>query len=637
MQIIVYDIEVFKHDWLVGYTILDLNNIYNSEYRFIHNDHEALEMFYKKHKYDIWVGHNNDSYDNPVLEAILKKDDYMEVSKRIIETREMIFCNLFISYDTMKQPILMQARNFSLKTIALMFGWAGYESPIPWDIDRPLNDKELADLIHYNKIDVMLTLEEFKYHIPNNFTSKAQFCNTFGIHLNKINRTWGSLAALVVEFDSSIKLFENDIYYELPSTLKLSKQYHDTVIAKIPKVGKISKTNKIKYEVAGLEHVLGEGGAHSAIVKSVFEDVYFLDVVSYYPNMHKHYTYMQSRTIKDKYFTGKQIDTRTKLKAEGDPRQRSYKELLVTLYGITKLKSSKFYDPASQYITAISGQLFLLDLNEKLELGMGKDFKLIQGNTDGIVINVPNISDPKLQAIIKEWEERTHFKLETTQYDILYQKDVNNYVAVRYDDDFKKGVLTPGNTALKGKFTNKYFPLSPDKNPTYYDVNNRWMSIGLVRLLVFDKLDISDLDAIELQMIYEKGSAVEMTLNGFPVGKAIRAYPVLPRVEGQGQISRIYNIRGKKTIKKDGPSNMKIYMDQILNVPESFYETIDYDYYYDEIIDKAIDFGYRGYHAYIYILSQLKSASTDMQKLKLANRLDITVKELVEWAKRNIL
>lgn len=618
MDVIIFDIEVLEYDWLFGY-----RKYGSTEYKYIHNDIPAMQQFYKENKTNIWVGYNNEYYDNPVLESIIKEEDFFAKSCNIVEEHQHYYSTMFLSYDLFKQPIRQVIRGLSLKTLALYFGYSGYESPIDFKIKRPLSKYELKDFIYYNKTDVDLTYECFEYHLHNNFAAKVQFCKTFNIPVNFINRTWGTLAAKVVTFDPKVKLFEDDVYFKVPETLELGKQFQ-YVLDSIPATGNLPKTPVVKYVVGGLEHKLGEGGAHAAIPKSKHLNVHFYDVGSFYPNMHKYYNYMQSRTISDKSFTGNAVDIRMSYKEAGDSRQESYKILLVTTYGITKLKGSKFYDPASQYLTAVSGQLFLLDLNNKLEAELGNDFKLIQSNTDGIGIQVPDTEDPRLVKVIEEWERRTGFTLELTSYDVLYQKDVNNYLALVKDDDYHNGILTSKNLKVKGRFLNKYFPLDFKKQPLFDDVNNRWMSLGLVRLLVFDELDISDLNAKDLQIICTKGSAREMCMNGKPVPKSVRVYPVLPHVKNQGQLTRTYNMRGKLTIKKEGPNNMMLYMDQVLKVPDSFYRDIDYDYYYNAIVDKAIDFGYNGIHAFDYIDMQLKQVNTPTLQKKLIKRLGFT-------------
>lgn len=60
-----YDFEVFKEDWLVV-----IINIYEKSEVVIINDKEKLQEYYDAHKNQIWVGYNNNHYDQYILKAI---------------------------------------------------------------------------------------------------------------------------------------------------------------------------------------------------------------------------------------------------------------------------------------------------------------------------------------------------------------------------------------------------------------------------------------------------------------------------------------------------------------------------------------------------------------------------------------
>ena len=92
-------------------------------------------------------------------------------------------------------------------------------------------------------------------------------------------------------------------------------------------------------------------------------------------------------------------------------------------------------------LSEIVGQLFLVDLLEKLE---GK-VELIQSNTDGIIAKpLPGISDNELLEIVNEWQTRTGFVLKMDKIYDIYQRDVNNYI---YRDD--KGEIHVKGEAVK--------------------------------------------------------------------------------------------------------------------------------------------------------------------------------------------
>jgi len=66
MNIIIFDFEVFKFDTLLGALIINENNtttIYQTW------SIEEIKKFYFEHIDDIWVGWNNENYDNFILQA----------------------------------------------------------------------------------------------------------------------------------------------------------------------------------------------------------------------------------------------------------------------------------------------------------------------------------------------------------------------------------------------------------------------------------------------------------------------------------------------------------------------------------------------------------------------------------------
>jgi DNA polymerase len=96
------------------------------------------------------------------------------------------------------------------------------------------------------------------------------------------------------------------------------------------------------------------------------------------------------------------------------------------------------YDPRNNNCMCINGQLMLLDLIEHLEAIPG--FQLIQSNTDGLIVQVPDTDEAfeMMDDICYEWETRCStdlcdILLELDCISEIYQKDVNNYLWVDID------------------------------------------------------------------------------------------------------------------------------------------------------------------------------------------------------------
>lgn len=125
-----------------------------------------------------------------------------------------------------------------------------------------------------------------------------------------------------------------------------------------------------------------------------------------------------------------------------DPVKRNvYKVILLAVFGAQSNKYCEFYDPYQGDLVRLTGEMFLVDLLEKLEPYV----TVIQSNTDGIMIKPKEgVSEEVIRSITDEWQKRTGFVLKFEKiYDII-QRDVNNYI---YKDD--KGEIHVKGEAVK--------------------------------------------------------------------------------------------------------------------------------------------------------------------------------------------
>jgi DNA polymerase len=191
---------------------------------------------------------------------------------------------------------------------------------------------------------------------------------------------------------------------------------------------------KLETTVAGIPHTFGFGGLHGATAKPIHTKglILHVDVGSYYPSMLLAWGLVTRASTNDNYKLV--YDTRMKLKHEGKKKEQApYKKLLNALSGAMKDETNPAYDPRNNNIMCINGQLMLLDLIEHLEVVPG--FQLIQSNTDGLIIQIPDTDEAFYQVddICFDWEKRCSTKicsilLELDTIAEIYQKDVNNYL-----------------------------------------------------------------------------------------------------------------------------------------------------------------------------------------------------------------
>jgi hypothetical protein len=133
-----------------------------------------------------------------------------------------------------------------------------------------------------------------------------------------------------------------------------------------------------------------------------------------------------------------------RLAAKAAKRTIENESLKITINGTFGKLGSKYsflYAPDLFIQITITGQLALLMLIERLE----EVTSVISANTDGVTIFCQRRREDLVRGIAKLWEEHTGFTLESKTYEALYNRDVNNYVAIQTDGQVKvKGAYGTG-------------------------------------------------------------------------------------------------------------------------------------------------------------------------------------------------
>lgn len=459
---IFYDFEVFKYDWLV----VCINPIKREKEIIINNSEKLLE-FYENNKDEIWIGYNSKHYDQYILKGILLGMNPKRINDLIIVenkkgweiSNEFRKIKLF-NYD------VMQRNDPSLKTLEGFMGNDIKESSVPFNIERKLTESEIQETVEYCTHDVEQTMEVFLKR-KNDFKSHLDLTsviNKGNVDLNLLNKTKTQLSTLILKANKNN--YEDEFDLIIPNNLKIEKYrecidwylndenhcYNKEIIGKSGK--KLTRKNQLNIDIAGVPHILGYGGIHGAIDK--YHDVgkfVLMDVTSLYPTLMIKYNLLSRSVPKPKNFEEvyqKNLD----LKAAGKKAEREpYKLTCNSTYGAMKDKYNNLFDPRMANNVCVHGQLFLVDLIEQLE----PHCKLIQSNTDGILVKYDNFS--KIENIAKEWMDRTGLELEFDFFKEIYQKDVNNYVFIPEELYDKKGKPT---WKTKGSFVKKLNDLDND-------------------------------------------------------------------------------------------------------------------------------------------------------------------------------
>lgn len=420
-----YDFEVFRYNWLV--VIMDTET---RKYNVCIDNPNGLKKFYEAHKNDIWIGYNSRSYDQYILKAILLDLDPWELNNHIIKDQQPAW---MFSRDFNK----IQLYNFDIMTdvtkgLKQLEGFMGNnikETSVPFNIDRPLNSDEIVETVKYCKSDVENTMEVFMKRLEE-FNSQIALIRAFNLNIKYISMTKPQLSAIIL--GARKKRHQDEFEIIIPDNLKVNK-YSYVVDWYKNRLNRDYKSS-LKTEIAGVPHIFAWGGLHGAKEKYHGEGIFLnCDVASLYPSLMIEYEYV-SRNVSDRNKFREIRDKRLELKKAKNPMQLPYKLVLNSTYGAMKDKNNNLYDPLMANNVCVAGQLFLLDLIEKLE-----DYcELIQSNTDGLFLKVKRKEDiDKIKIIAAEWEKRTRLQLEWETFSKIYQKDVNNYIVVHEDNSYK--------------------------------------------------------------------------------------------------------------------------------------------------------------------------------------------------------
>lgn len=437
MRLIVYDVEVFCEDWLVIF-----KDIETGKYTCVHNDNEELKECISEDC--IYIGFNSKHYDQFIIKAIccgFTPQEVKQVNDFIIGGGQGWECpmlrDFFFRFNNVDIKDDMQM-GLSLKAIEGHLGLSVEESTVPFDIDRSLTEEELKETAKYciHDVDTTEKLVELRKDYLKN---KIHIGKLAGLdEVKAMGMTNAKLTAALLKAEQ--KPHDDERKYVYPPNLK--REYIPQEVFDFfdrmydPEISdKELFSDKQTFSIGDCPGVVGYGGIHAAIPNYFFvetEDrvIRNKDVASYYPHLMTLCGYT-SRNIPSAQIFEDVLETRMKAKASGDKATANALKLVVnTTYGALLNKYNDLFDPLMGRSVCITGQLFLMELAQHLYADI-PDLKIVQLNTDGIMVECDRKYLPKLDEICDEWQSRTGFELEEDAVVRIAQKDVNNYVEVQ--------------------------------------------------------------------------------------------------------------------------------------------------------------------------------------------------------------
>lgn len=598
--IYIYDIEVFKKDNLFVF-----RDYFTKEWTVIHNDLDALRKFYLANRDSLFVGYNSHSYDSNVMRAYLQGKNPFHVSKTIIESDDRAL--VYKMFDTKKTPLFgmdlyQDNRGFSLKEHSAFMGINIKETEVDFDLDRELTEEEQVLNELYCKNDVLATEKRFEQNIGM-LVAKAAIALYFGLDKMALSMTNANLTAELLGAEKTPDRGDELDKYELPEGFEIESE----TIREAFMTDEFEANDKghasISLDVPrrDVTEVLGVGGIHGA--KESFIHVgnfHARDVGSLYPNTMVLFDYLSRNIPEDKrHIYQMLLDERmeakyskkefTEIKGVQIPTKlliNGYKLPLNTKYGAMGAEFNKLYDPRMRLLVCITGQMAMWDLLEKIE----NHATIIQSNTDAhYYIPFSEEDEKAIDDIANDWMKRTGYTLDDDPFKAIFQKDVNNYLAVTSDGKVKfKGAigLTNGLKVSKAIVSNafiNYVVAGKDYKEFIYECDElRQFQMITKTGYTFDDTIIRDSEGNEM-----KAQKVNRTFAVKDPNKAVEIFKVKRGavIEEEGT-----TIVGDDSYTKGLPNAPEYYAIDNAAIGEGWItlDDIDKDYYINQVEDLLV-------------------------------------------------
>lgn len=526
---IVYDCEVFKHDWVVVF-----KDRKTGSYTVIHNDNEALKMAIGNE--NLYMGFNSKHYDQYIIKGIaadLTPEELKQLNDYIIAGGQgweyPPLQGFYFNFNNIDIRDDMQ-NTLSLKSIEGHLGLPIRESNVDFSIDHPLTKEELDEVIKYCKYDVdsteeIVNLRTDYLKTKANLGKRADIDVVKAMAMTNAKLTARMLGAKFVSRDDGREYVYPDNLDKgvIPTEIL---EFFDTIHDKDISDDELFKTS-LDIVIGDMHCTYAWGGVHGSQLKYYEEStdtrvIQNRDVSSLYPTIIEEYQYL-SRNVADPELYYQMRKDRITAKHSGDKQlSKDLKLPLNTVSGAQENKFNELYDPLPTRSLRISGQLFLTVLSMRL-LNACKSIKLLNLNTDGLMYSVDNNELPLVDEICTTWEKETRFELETDDISKVWIKDVNNLLLIKTDGEVKTvgGYLNYG-ISVKGAWSINNNMIIVKKALIEYFVNGTPIE---------DTVNNSN-DIFDFQIIAKAGS------------KYSRAYQLVDGEEVQVQkVNRVYSTK----------------------------------------------------------------------------------------------
>jgi len=413
------------------------------------------------------IGFNNINFDYPVMHYIIKERDKIiqmdgdKVAKLIYKKAQSVISQ---EYSAIKETEVLipqldlfriwhydnKARMTGLKKLEIAMCFENVQD-MPYSHEHKITtEKEVEEILDYNINDILATkafykLTEDKLELRKGLQTK------YGLDcLNFPDSKIGEQLMLKLychytnQSEDEVKkrrTYRNSFKFSecIPEYIKFTTPEFNQLLDYIKsiEVRELKESFKYGFEYDGFTFDMGTGGIHGCIKAGVYqstenETIVDADVASLYPSLgitlglYPEHLGSEFSQIYEEGIVKPRLEAK---KAKDMVMADGFKLSANSVYGKSNSEYSFLYDPLYTIKTTLAGQLALCMLSEMLMTRV-PNLKMLQINTDGLTVIIPNEHKYLYWNICKEWEAQTNLILEYVAYSQMIIRDVNNYVAV---------------------------------------------------------------------------------------------------------------------------------------------------------------------------------------------------------------
>ena len=588
-RIIAFDFEVFATWWCVVF-----QDLKSGKQVVVENDARKLRKILSR-KSDIFIGWNSKFYDQAIAKAICtgaSNKVVKDLNDWIITHHEKWWTFWWFKqgiprFDFNTADVMDDTQfGLSLKAIEGHMKLPIVESSVPFTLERELTRAEKDEVIRYCKYDVNMTARLIRER-ADYFRTKAYLGKLAGLELPEaISMTNAKMVARYL--GARKRTWRDERVYDIPEQLR-QERIPSEVFEFFARMDDPELTDdevfksKLELEFCGIPTVFAYGGIHGARLNYIegatdSRMIVLADVSSMYPHSMINFGYV-SRNIPDPDDFRRVVHERMEAKRTGDEAKSDALKLVAnTTYGAMLNEYNDLYDPRMGRSVCVTGQLMLADLGQGLVDAI-PNVRIIQFNTDGVMLSLNRTSEEKYLEVCDEWCERTGYQLEHVQIQKVVQRDVNNY-AVLYEDG---EVEEKGGELVRGARTVGAWNINNNANAVATAIRDNL----LYGIPVEDTLNRHH-NILDYQFIAKAGgkySEVIHEVDGkeIPVQKVNRVYAT--KDTRYGTLRKIHAVTGSKEKIASIPDNCLVDNENELTLDQ-----IDLDWYAERAREKIKEF-----------------------------------------------